>query len=269
MIGCRGVAQFLIFSAFVCPLWAAPQQGLELSLDGTTVKGSRFLISLGIQVDRNPVGFRLTVKNPSASSQALDVFTTGRSIDARWTKPTDKNGLVTRTTIGSGEEQTLDVRVMTNTADSEAPTISVMAGGAMMGAIVISYRVDLAQKTRTTGGEYWTYRGVQFQQMLPKVHYELCTGVAPIGYHLDPASVHIESRTVIGGHPRSCGAWMDCTPAPVTDGNVCYQFAIEGHWKGGDIFHWDDENEALEVAIALQSSYTLDTQKIAIKALTD
>ena len=99
-----------------------------------------------------------------------------------------------------------------------------------------------------------------------KAHYKLCTGVSPIGYHLKDGSVSIASQTVVGDHPRSCGHWMDCAAVePVVDGDVCYTFDIQGHWRGADLSH-ADEIDALKVSVALSASYVLDSQTFKLRA---
>jgi hypothetical protein len=242
---------------------------LELSLNGIRAKGSLFLVSLGIQVDHTPVALKIGVRNTSNVGQTLDVFKTSSNLDVQWAAPNDKFGLITRSTLQPGDEQILAIKIMPTAMDmTTAPTIALLSGGQNAASVAFSYRIDLPEKTRKTGGEYWTYRGLEGQRMLPRVHYELCTGAAPLGYHLDASSIRITSQTVAGGHQRSCGAWMVCTPEPVSNGNVCFTFDIEGHWRGGNLTR-GDENDALKVALGLQATYVLDEPTFVLGLLAE
>lgn len=236
----------ILATTFVC---GEENPTLSFRLGDTVVSNSRFILDLGIQVENREQTVQLLVRNSSKADQQLDAYKSSQWIDVRWNKSNDEHGLRSRINLKPGDEQVLLVRVMPSSKEDTAPVVVFVSGKSIVGSFGVSYRVDMAEKTGTTGGEFWSPYGLEGQQMTPKAYYKLCTGATPAGYHLKANSLAISAHTVEGGHERNCSSWMDCTPlTPEADGNACYSFGIEGHWKGADFSH-GDENERVKVAV--------------------
>jgi hypothetical protein len=241
---------------FMCILvttvaWGEDNSALSFRLGDTVVSNTRFILDLGIQVENREQTVQLFVRNSSKADQQLDAFKSSQWIDVRWSKSDDEHGLRSRINLRPGDEQVLVVRVMPSSKEDQAPVIIFVAGKSIVASFGISYTIDMAEKTEKTGGEFWSPYGLEGQQMTPKAWYKLCTGATPTGYRLKANSLAISAHTVEGSHERNCGSWMDCNPLPPeADGNACYSFGIEGHWKGANLSH-GDENERVKVAVEI------------------
>src|SRR5438445_11707485 len=88
-------------SCFTTRAWCDAGHDLELKLNDVSVRGSRFLLALGIQVEQRSVSLRIGVRNPYTTSRTIDVFKTGNNIHAQWSNPNDKMGLLTRSTLNA------------------------------------------------------------------------------------------------------------------------------------------------------------------------
>ena len=143
----------------------------------------------------------------------------------------------------------------------------LVANGQKLAVIGVTYLPMKADLTVTTGGDYWSDLGSTPDTRAPS--YTLCTGPAPWGYHLLPATVGIATASLKSDHGRSCGSYMECTQERIDDQDVCYIARPHGHWKAASFFgSWEDENEAIQVRMHLHATYVLNENNVSLRSLT-
>jgi hypothetical protein len=194
----------------------------------------------------------------------VDAFAFSHLADIHWSNPNNAFRLLTRSAIKPMERQELIVRVMPidMTNEFQPPAIALMTGGQGLASIVIAYRsVSAGPKYQSVVYPFLSGSGADWAQ------YHLCTGAAPIGYHLDRGTVVVLSQCTDKDFMRDCEEpGMVCKALQKDDSDVCYSFDIQGYHHGADMLNGKVDKQ-LTVYVTLKATYYLNTPVMALSSI--
>jgi hypothetical protein len=195
--------------------------GVEITLGETTVRGSSFVVQLGLVPNDKPINLALGVRSLTAKTSMLEVQ--GNSaVSAEWG---DSNTSGQQDSHQSKEIAPRQLLIELKTQQgSEIPILKLQVGKALLAAIGFSMAPKPSDLAINVSDSYYSSRS--WHQ--PAV-YTLCTGRLPLGYDLNCKSLTIRASSV--SYPdRGCGKGVFCPTAGCTDvapRGFCTKVAIE------------------------------------------
>jgi hypothetical protein len=192
---------------------ASPSSDLfELRVGQQAVRGTSFVIELGLIRSDKPFEMSVSVRNATNQSVALTLAPTS-SVTATWVgqKPEERSSIRTLT---PNRPESISIRLSPAVPDP-VPLVRLLKGGANAGSIAFSFLAKDYLLSRTSGGLHSVVGGTNIS---------VCTGHAPTGYKLLCDSIRFHGAP-IQSKPWDCGSNQKKSVAGEGKSLVCKVFS--------------------------------------------
>lgn len=171
----------------------------------------------------------LDVHNETTSDLPLAAFSDGAADSLSWTGVTQDPELPASLAIipaGGVAKLELKLKWPKGSPDIDVPVIWLAYLGVPVSTIRVRARIF---ETETVSLEIVTPNLTSGKGKAYSAPYRVCSGPNPPGYAIS-TSKFILDKDNQDSMERRCGMWAYCDPLPVAaDGNLCWEFRIQGH----------------------------------------
>jgi hypothetical protein len=230
----KRIAVAIIFTSLLCSFMtqaqtaSESQSAVEITLGQKSVRGSEFVIEMGVIRDDEPFEVRLGLRNLRRSALNLELVSFPTNVSAEWVENIPEHKTHSHD-VTEGKQIWFVVKYLPEN-NVVAPIVKIYNSGTMVAVIGFSLTTAPYEQKFAIGGRYSS-------NPRSKSQYSLPTGKLPDGYQLDCNSVTITSHSVGESHDWNCGKGLECAP---TNHKACgsdgYSMDVTAERTGRDLF---------------------------------